>query len=326
MQVVPHTDSEVVTSDTPDGTVPNRSETSPVNFPNIPGYEFQKVIGSGGMGVVYKATQTALARVVALKLIRALEAANPQDLKRFVIETEVLAALQHPNIVKMYEVGVSEIGPFYTMEHLGETDLAERLRREPMPFRDGARLLATIARAVDFAHRNGIVHRDLKPANILIAEDGEPKIVDFGIAKKLASDAGLTVLGKPIGTPGYMAPEQAAGERTIGPGADIYALGVILYQFLTGRVPFESDNFNEVFRAIIFDEPVSPAWFRADTPRDLEKICLKCLRKKPAERYLTASDLADDLDRYLSHQPVLVGWTPPWRRFVKWCRRRFVAK
>jgi len=317
--------SDAVTRGDPGGTIPILPEIKPANFPTIPGYELQKAIGSGGMGVVYQAKQTSLGRIVALKVIRSGELANPQDQRRFVLEAEVIARLQHPNIVQVYDVGVAADGPFYTMELLGGRNLAEKLDSGPMPFRNGAKLLAIIARAVDCAHKHGVVHRDLKPANILMTEDGTPKLVDFGVAKNLASDDGLTETGKPIGTPGFMAPEQAAGKKVIGPGADVYALGVILYKFLTGRVPFEGDNLYDVLHSIITADPVSPAWYRTDVPRDLEAICLKCLRKSPAERYVKATDLADDLDRYLNHQRISVGWTPPWRQLSKWCRRHPTA-
>ena len=329
--------SEAVTANSPGGTLPITPDLKPTQFPRIDGYEFHKEIGSGGMGVVYKATQISLGREVALKLIRSRELANLQDQKRFVIEAEVVAKLQHPNIVQVYDVGVSEAGPYYTMELLTGTSLAVRLEGGQLNFREGAKLLGIIARAVDYAHQHGIVHRDLKPANIMMTEStpttngttatggpthgsshflrsGTLKLVDFGVAKNLASDQGLTETGKPIGTPGYMAPEQAAGKKEIGPGADVYALGVILYKFVSGRVPFEGDNLYDVLHSIITVDPVSPAYYRNDVPRDLEAICMKCLRKSPAERYPSAAALADDLDRYLNHQKISVGWTPPWRQ------------
>ena len=313
--------SQAVTTDRPEGTAASGTSESGARPAAIPGYAILEEIGSGGMGVVYRATQVSLGRAVALKVIRAGELAQPRDQKRFVQEAEVVAKLRHPNIVQVFDVGVAQGQPYYTMELIAGVPLSKRLAGERIPDREAARLVATLARAVDHAHQHGIVHRDLKPENVLLDADGTPKLVDFGVAKRLAVDDGLTEVGKPIGTPSYMAPEQAAGKKEIGPAADIYSLGVILYKLATGRVPFEGDNLYDILHKIITEEPVSPAWYRTDIPRDLEAICLKCLRKNPAERYATAADLAADLDRYLNHERISVGWTPPWRRAAKWVRR-----
>ena len=293
--------------------------------PTIPGYEIRDEVGAGGMGVVYRAVQLSLRRDVALKLIRSGEFADAQDQRRFLVEAEVVAGLRHRNIVQVFDYGVAQGRPYYTMELIDGASLTKKLLAGPLPDREIARLVATLARAVQHAHDHGIVHRDLKPDNILLAADGTPKLVDFGVAKRLEVADGPTEAGKLVGTPSYMAPEQAAGKKEIGPGADVYALGVILYKLLSGRVPFSGDSLYDVLHRIVTEEPVSPAWYQTDTPRDLEAICLKCLRKNPAERYATAADLAADLDRYLNHERISVGWTPPWRRAAKWCRRRPAA-
>ncbi len=294
-------------------------------FPTIPEYTILEEIGAGGMGVVYRATHVSLGREVALKVIRSGEMAQDRDQKRFVMEAEVVARLRHPNIVQVYDVGVVDGRAFFTMELITGASLSHQIETKPLQFSEAAKLCATVARAADCAHRQGIVHRDLKPANILITEDGTPKLVDFGVAKQLFTNDGLTETGRPIGTLEYMAPEQAAGKKDVGPGVDIYAIGVILYKLLSGRVPFDGDNLYDVLHNIISTDPFSPVWYRPEIPRDLEVICLKCLAKNPAERYATAAQLADDLDRFQNNERISVGWTPPWRRVAKWCRRQPAA-
>jgi tetratricopeptide (TPR) repeat protein len=274
------------------------------------------------MGVVYQATQEALKRPVALKMIRADRHVDPSQLGRFRVEAEAVARLRHPNVVQIYEVG--EVGgvPYFSLELLEGGTLAERLAGAPMSPRPAAELAVTLARALAAVHRVGIVHRDLKPSNVLFDAAGTPKVTDFGLAKRLEVEEGQTLSGQVMGTPSYMAREQALGQTSqIGPPADIYALGAILYETLTGRPPFRGPSPMETLGQVIFDEPVPPSRLQPRVPRDLETIALKCLAKSPARRYATADDLADDLERFLKGKPIRARRTPAWERTVKWARR-----
>ena len=253
------------------------------DLPRIPGYEVEAVLGRGGMGVVYKARHLRLNRLVALKMLLAGAYAGPHERARFQREAEAVAGLRHPNIVQVYDVGDHEGWPYFTMELVEGGSLAQALAGTPQPARQAAALLATLAEAVQAAHRAGIVHRDLKPANILLTADGTPKIADFGLARHFDGEPALTLSGARIGTPSYMAPEQVIGKAgTIGPAADIYALGALLYEMLTGRPPFRGETAAETERQVIHDEPVPPSRLNPKVPRDLETICLKCLHKEPA--------------------------------------------
>lgn len=271
----------------------------------IAGYEIEGELGRGGMGVVYRAWQRKLNRLVALKMLTGYY--GPPELKRFFAEAETAAALHHTNIVHIYDVGEHEGAPFFAMEHVEGGSLADRLRAGTLTPQETARLLIPVARALDFAHRNNVVHRDMKPANILLDPQGVPKVTDFGIAKRLAAESALTLSGAIIGTPVYMAPEQARGtSRDVGAAADIYSLGAILYEMLAGRPPFlpdESDT--SIVVRVATENPVSPAWHRPGVPRDLETICLKCLAKEPGQRYPSANAVADDLQRFVDHEPIL---------------------
>lgn len=291
-----------------------------------PGYEIECELGKGGMGVVYKARQIALKRSVALKMIRSA-AADDEELARFRVEAEAVARLQHPNIVQIYEVGVHEGRPFFSLEYVDGGSLAGCLDGTPWSSRQAAVLVETLARAVQAAHDRGIVHRDLKPANVLLPADKfVPKIADFGLAKRLDEDAGQTRTGQIMGTPRYMAPEQASGEaHAVGPATDVYALGTILYELLTGRTPFRSANLLETLEQVRTQEPVPPRQLQPKTSRDLEIICLKCLQKDPTRRYSTAVELADELRRFLDHQPILARPISRGERFVRWCRRNPVV-
>jgi eukaryotic-like serine/threonine-protein kinase len=307
-------------------TPPPTPEATPTNLAAvgakmIAGYEILGELGRGGMGVVYKARQVQLNRTVALKMILSGDHADEQDRVRFRSEAEAVARLQHPNIVQIHEVGESDGHPYFSLEFCPGGSLASRLAGTPLPPADAAGLVAAMARAVQAAHEAGIVHRDLKPANILLAADGTPKITDFGLAKKLG-EAGRTVTGAILGTPSYMAPEQAAGKgKEVGPAADVYSLGAILYQTLTGAPPFEGQSAWETVHLVLTAEPEPPSRRNPRVARDLETICLRCLDKDQAKRYPSALALADDLRRFQSGQPIQarpVGWP---ERVVKWGRR-----
>jgi serine/threonine-protein kinase len=289
---------------------------------SVPGYEIVGELGRGGMGVVYKARQIGLNRLVALKMVLAGAHAGGEQLARFRIEAEAVARLQHPNIVQVYEIGESDGLPYFSLEFVGGGCLTDKIHRRPQPAREAADLIETLARAMQYAHERGIVHRDLKPANVLLTADGMPKITDFGLAKRLEGDASQTRTGTILGTPGYMAPEQARGEtQNAGPPADVYALGAMLYELLTGRPPFEGATVAQTVLQVARDEPLPPRRLQPRVPRDLETICLKCLQKDPPRRYASAQDLADDLRRFLSDEPIRARPVPSWERLARWCRR-----
>jgi tetratricopeptide (TPR) repeat protein len=291
--------------------------------PDVPGYEILGVLGRGGMGVVYKARQVGLKRIVALKMILGGGHAGTQERARFRAEAEAVARLQHPNIVQVYEVGEHHDLPFFSLEYCPGGSLASELRGNPKTAQDAARLVETLARGMHAAHQVQIVHRDLKPANILLGADGTPKITDFGLAKDLGIEDGQTQTGAVMGTPSYMAPEQAAGAlKEIGPWTDTYALGALLYELLTGRPPFKGPSVWDTVDQVRQREPVPPNQLQPGVPRDLETICLKCLSKAPAQRYPSALALAEDLRRFLNGEPVLARPVPGWQRLLKWARRR----
>jgi WD40 repeat protein len=291
-------------------------------WPAPPGYEVLGELGRGGMGVVYQARQKGLNRLVALKMVLLGEQATPEQLARFRTEAAAAAALQHPNIVQVHEVGEHGRRPFFSLEFVAGGSLAQMLAAGPQQARPAAELVETLARAVQHAHEHGIVHRDLKPANVLRTADGVPKVTDFGLAKHLDGGAGPTQSGAIVGTPAYMAPEQAAGKsQEVGPAADVYALGSILYELLTGRPPFRAATMLETLELVRSADPVPPGRLLPKLPRDLETVCLKCLHKDPKKRYATAQELADDLRRFLSHQPIRARRTGLAERLWRWCRR-----
>jgi serine/threonine-protein kinase len=306
------------------------------------GYEILKVLGRGAMGVVYKARQPGLKRVVALKMILAGDHADGGELARFRTEAEAVAQLQHANIVQVYEVGAQDGRPFLTLEYVDGGSLKEKLGGKPQPVRPAAQLVQLLAEAMHFAHGRNVIHRDLKPGNVLLtapqpaggsrsvlhahslAEEvyGTPKIADFGLAKRLEEDSSQTRSGTILGTPSYMAPEQAAGDvKHVGPSADQYALGAILYELLTGRPPFQGTTLWETIDQVCTQEPIPPSRLQPKVPRDLETICLKCLQKEPPKRYADAAALAEDLRRFVANEPILARPVSARERLWRWCRR-----
>ncbi len=305
----------------PRQTFAPRSRPAP-DLPAVAGYEVLGVLGRGGMGVVYKARQKGLKRTVALKMILAGSHAGDADLARFRSEAEAVARLQHGNIVQVYEVGEEDGKPYFSLEFVDGGSLDRKAAGTPQPPREAAGLVATLAEAMACAHRHGVVHRDLKPANVLLTSEGVPKITDFGLAKRLDDESGATQSGTVLGTPSYMAPEQAAGQtREVGPAADVYALGAILYELLTGRPPFRGPSLWETIHLVRTQEPVPPRQFQPKVPRDLETICLKCLQKEPRKRYPGAAELAEDLRRFLAGEPIRARPVGAPERLWRWCRR-----
>jgi WD40 repeat protein len=326
-----------------DTTRPHRAALAgPPAPPSPPGYEVLGEVGRGGMGVVYKARHVALDRVVALKVLLGGARASPEEQVRFRAEASALARLRHPNIVQVYDTGTHDGLPYFALEFIDGESLAAHLRGQPLPPRAAAALAEVLARAVHAAHQAGVVHRDLKPANVLLSSVGQanllapgdakgkqgclpydPKIVDFGLAKCLDSDSGLTRTGAVVGTPSYMAPEQTTGRaRDVGPAADVYGLGATLYELLTGRPPFRGPTPLETMVQLRADDPVPPRRLQPRVPRDLETVCLRCLEKRPERRYPSAAELADDLGRYLAGEPVRARPAGPARRAWRWAARR----
>jgi len=289
-------------------------------------YELLEEVDRGGTGVVYRARQEGLNRIVAVKSIRSVDASESER-ARFRAEAESAAKLQHPNIVQIYDVGEQDGCGFLSMEYIEGGSLEKRLERGRLSIREAAQLIATLAEAIHFAHERGIVHRDLKPGNILLADD-VPKIGDFGLAKRMIAGSGVqTQTGAVLGTPCYMSPEQAEGKtRDVGPATDVHALGAILYELLVGRPPFLDDTPLKTMDLIRNREPERPSAIASKLPRDLETICLKCLSKKPAHRYTSAQELADDLNRFLDHQPIHARRVSPFERAWRWaCRRPAIS-
>lgn len=284
-------------------------------------YELLEEIACGGMGVVYKARQRKLNRVVALKMILAGQFARARDVQRFYCEAKAAAQLDHPGIVPIYEIGEYEGQHFFSMAYVPGASLAAKVKDGPVPEQEAAELVRKIAQAVQYAHERGIIHRDLKPHNVLLDEHGEPKVTDFGLAKRVESDSGLTATGAVMGTPSYMPPEQAAGKREVGPAADIYALGAILYHLLTGRPPFQAAHPLDTILQVLQGEPIPPRQLNPAISRDLETICLKCLEKAPEKRYATADALAQELSRYLRGEPIQARPVSRLERGWRWCRR-----
>jgi WD40 repeat protein/predicted Ser/Thr protein kinase len=327
---------ETLTADPVGATVRSRSSTAPalpalgngdgfvLSLPSRIGpFTVISELGHGGMGVVYLAEQPALRRLVALKVIRHGVNATPGEIARFLAEAEAVARLQHPNIVQIHEVGEQDGVYYLVLEYVDGGSLDRQLAGTPREPRSTAGMIETLARAVHHAHGRGILHRDLKPANVLVDAQGQPKITDFGMAKSLQGDSGLTASGQVLGTPSYIAPEQASGKHgEITPAVDVYGLGALMYEMLTGRPPFKGATPLSTLEQVVSQEPVAPSRFQRHISRDLETICLKCLEKQPSRRYATAEALADDLGRLLSGRPIVARPVGAWGRVRKWARRR----
>jgi serine/threonine protein kinase len=332
-------DAALATTDGPSSGSP---PTTPVSWPHVPGYEIECELGRGGMGVVYRARQTDLQRRVALKMILAGGHASPSQLARFRAEARAEARLQHPNIVQVYEIGEHNGVPYFSLEYVDGGNLGQWAGRQPQPPRDAAHLVETLARATNYAHERGVIHRDLKPANILLSFSREhaasasggalaacsrlnealPKIGDFGLAKFVDDESTATRTGTVIGTPSYMAPEQALGrQRDIGPATDVYSLGAILYELLVGRPPFLAATMIDTVEQVRTEEPVAPTRLQPKLPRDLETICLKCLHKDARRRYARALELAEDLRRFLAGEPIQARPARTAERLWRWCQR-----
>jgi tRNA A-37 threonylcarbamoyl transferase component Bud32 len=295
-----------------------RKEGPPVR---VPGYDVECELGRGGMGVVYRARHRKLNRTVALKMMIAGAHADEGDRDRFYAEATAIARLNHPNIVQIHEVGEHGGVPYLALEFCEGGSLGDKLDGTPLPPKEAAQLVATLAGAVLAAHERQIVHRDLKPANVLLTAAATLKVTDFGLAKDMGAD-GKTASGAVVGTPSYMAPEQAAAERgKVGPASDVYALGAILYECLTGRPPFKGPTQLDTLLQVMHDEPVPPRHLQPGLPRDLETVCLKCLQKEPAKRYPSAAELAEDLGRFCRSEPVRARPVGALDRGWRWCRR-----
>jgi serine/threonine-protein kinase len=304
-------------------TDPGPIERTPSETTVVTGYEILGELGRGGMGVVYKARQIRLKRLVALKLVLAGPHAGPAHLARFQLEAQAAARLQHPHVVQVYEIGEQDGRSYFSLEFVEGGSLAQKLAAGPLSAEAAARLLVTLAGTIHFAHQHGVIHRDLKPANVLLTADDTAKVADFGLAKQLDSDAGHTQSGALLGTPSYMAPEQARGQvQAIGPATDVYALGAILYECLTGRPPFRGITVLDTLEQVQTQEPVPPSRLQPKLPRDLETICLKCLQKEQGRRYASAEALANDLSRFLRGDSIEARPTPAMERLLVWSRRR----
>ncbi len=308
-----------LSSEVPDGTPP---------LSRVGDYELIEEIARGGMGVVYKARQLSLGRIVALKMILTGHLASEAEMQRFRTEARSAAALQHPGIVAIHEVGEHEGLLYFSMDLVEGRNLAQIIRDGPWPAARAAQCVRDVAEAVHYAHEHGVLHRDLKPSNVLVDSEGKPRVTDFGLAKRLtdasgeAQDTEFTMSGQVLGSPNFMPPEQAAGRhRELTPTSDVYSLGALLYHMLTGRPPFLADNIPATLRLVCETEPVSPRLLAPALPRDLETICLKCLQKNPAHRYASAQDLADELARYLRNEPIHARPIGSVARLWRCCRR-----
>jgi eukaryotic-like serine/threonine-protein kinase len=292
-----------------------------VRWPGVTGFVILEELGRGGMGVVYRAREKRLGRTVALKMLLAGAGASPELLDRLRNEAEAVARMQHPHVVQIFEVTEHDGLPCLVLEYVDGGTLAQKIGGTPQPVKEGARLIEVLAHAIHQMHLQGIIHRDLKPANVLLTADGRPKITDFGLAKLLVGGVSLTATGETLGTPSNIAPEQIDARSPVGPSADVYALGTILYELLTGRPPFRGESPQETIRQVMSDDPVAPSRLRPQLPRDLETICLKCLEKEPRRRYHSADDLAGEVRRFLDGKAIQARPVGLAGRLWRWGRR-----
>jgi hypothetical protein len=294
------------------------------SFPRSFGdYELLEEVARGGMGIVYRARQVSLDRIVAVKMLLFGPLSSPEFVKRFRAEASTAASLQHPNIVAIHEVGVHQAQQYFAMDFVEGPSLAKLLAYGPLPAKRAASYLKTIAEAIHYAHERGVLHRDLKPSNVLIDANDQPHVTDFGLARRLEGDSELTMTGQVLGSPNYMPPEQAVGRRgKVSRRSDVYSLGAMLYHLLTGRPPFVGEALTDTLEQVLDAEPVSPRVLNPSVPRDLETICLKCLEKEPDKRYATAQALVDELSRFLERQPIQARPVTRPERIWRWCRRK----
>jgi len=309
------------------GTLPGSvelqsSDLVPAPPPEIPGYHILSMLGRGGMGHVYLARHDELQRLVAVKIVAAGATATAEMLQRFRAEARAVAAVKHPSVCQIFETGQIGSVPFLAMEYVDGQTLAQSIRNQLPNPREAARSILKIAQALEACHQAGVIHRDLKPANVMLNREGIIKIMDFGLAKRLGEEEHRTRTGEIIGTPSYMAPEQASGVvKQFGPECDVYAIGAILYELLTGRPPFYTPDVMQTIMLVLTTDPIRPRNLQPRVPVDLETICLKCLEKQPRKRYSSSSALADDIQRFLDSKPILARRTPVWERAWKWARR-----
>jgi serine/threonine protein kinase len=311
-------------TDAPEATSPlaNNPERPIERLRYFGDYELLEEIARGGMGIVYRARQAGLNRIVAVKVLLFGKFSSDEFVQRFKAEAEAAAALQHPNIVTIHEIGEHDGQHYFSMDYIEGKNLADLVRDKPLPANQAATLLKTVAEAIHYAHQRGVLHRDLKPSNVIIDLNGEPHVTDFGLAKRLDGASELTVCGQVLGSPNYMPPEQAERKRgELSPASDVYSLGAILYHLLTGRPPFVAETLEETLLHMLNNDPVSPHLLNSEVPRDLETICFKCLEKDPKRRYDSAEALAMDLTRWLALQPIQARRRTGFQRAVQWWQR-----